>query len=87
LSDVILVLLSFLASSLSSQSAATSRAYALRYRDPFNQHSDLVRLSFANAIAGCSSTFVVNGSPTKTAMVDTVALGSSVSNQAAEFSS
>jgi MFS superfamily sulfate permease-like transporter len=54
-----------------AQSAATSRAYALRYRDRFNQSSDLVGLSLANAIAGCSSTFVVNGSPTKTAMVGT----------------
>jgi MFS superfamily sulfate permease-like transporter len=54
-----------------AQSAATSRAYALRYRDNFDQNSDLVGLSLANAIAGCSSTFVVNGSPTKTAMVDT----------------
>jgi hypothetical protein len=31
----------------------------------------LVGLSLANAIAGCSGAFVVNGSPTKTAMVDT----------------
>lgn len=54
-----------------AQSAATSRAYALRYRDSFSQNSDLVGLSLANAVAGCSSTFVVNGSPTKTAMVDT----------------
>jgi sulfate permease, SulP family len=54
-----------------AQSAATSRAYALRYRDTFNENVDLVGLSFANAFAGCSGTFVVNGSPTKTAMVDT----------------
>jgi high affinity sulfate transporter 1 len=54
-----------------AQSAATSRAYALRYRDHFSQNVDLVGLSLANAAAGCSSTFVVNGSPTKTAMVDT----------------
>jgi high affinity sulfate transporter 1 len=54
-----------------AQSAATSRAYALRYRDHFNQNVDLVGLSLANAAAGFSSTFVVNGSPTKTAMVDT----------------
>jgi high affinity sulfate transporter 1 len=54
-----------------AQSAATSRAYALRYRDNFSQNVDLVGLSLANAAAGCSSTFVVNGSPTKTAMVDT----------------
>ena len=49
-----------------AQSAATSRAYALRYRDHFSQNVDLVGLSLANAAAGCSSTFVVNGSPTKT---------------------
>jgi sulfate permease, SulP family len=54
-----------------AQSAATSRAYALRYRDNFKQNMDLVGLALANAAAGCSSTFVVNGSPTKTAMVDT----------------
>src|SRR5262245_66063999 len=54
-----------------AQSAATSRAYALRYRDNFSQNVDLVGLALANAAAGCSSTFVVNGSPTKTAMVDT----------------
>jgi MFS superfamily sulfate permease-like transporter len=54
-----------------AQSAATARAYAMRYRDRFSQNMDLVGLSLANAAAGCSSTFVVNGSPTKTAMVDT----------------
>lgn len=54
-----------------AQSAATSRAYALRYREEFSQNIDLVGLSFANIMAGCSSTFVVNGSPTKTAIVDT----------------
>jgi high affinity sulfate transporter 1 len=54
-----------------AQSAATSRAYALKYRDQFDQNMDLIGLSLANAAAGCSSTFVVNGSPTKTAMVDT----------------
>ena len=53
-----------------AQSAATSRAYALRYREQFSQNVDLVGLSLANIAAGCSSTFVVNGSPTKTAIVD-----------------
>jgi SulP family sulfate permease len=53
-----------------AQSAATSRAYALQYREPFNEDVDLVGLSLANAAAGCSSTFVVNGSPTKTAILD-----------------
>ncbi len=54
-----------------AQGAATSRAYALRYDDPFDEDVDLVGLSLANVAAGCSGTFVVNGSPTKTAMVDT----------------
>jgi sulfate permease, SulP family len=53
-----------------SQSAATSRAYALRYREDFSQNNDLVGLSLANVMAGCSGTFVVNGSPTKTAILD-----------------
>jgi MFS superfamily sulfate permease-like transporter len=53
-----------------AQSAATSRAYAMRYREEFSQSVDLVGLSFANIIAGCSGTFIVNGSPTKTAIVD-----------------
>jgi MFS superfamily sulfate permease-like transporter len=53
-----------------AQSAATSRAYALRYRDQLDQNEDVVGLALANVAAGCSSTFVVNGSPTKTAMVD-----------------
>jgi MFS superfamily sulfate permease-like transporter len=48
-----------------AQSAGTSRAYALRYRDHFSQSVDLIGLSLANAAAGCSSTFVVNGSPTQ----------------------
>ncbi len=65
-----------------AQSAATSRAYALRDRDAFNQNVDLVGLSFANVAAGCSGTFVVNGSPTKTAMVDTAGGRSQVSHLA-----
>ena len=53
-----------------AQSAATARAYALRYREPFDQNVDLVGLAAANIAAGSSGTFIVNGSPTKTAMVD-----------------
>jgi high affinity sulfate transporter 1 len=72
LADVMLVLpISFSCSIvILSQSAATSRAYALRYREDLNQNVDLVGLSLANVAAGCSGTFVVNGSPTKTAIVD-----------------
>ena len=53
-----------------AQSAATSRVYAFRYGERFSEDTDLVGLSVANLAAGLSGTFVVNGSPTKTAMVD-----------------
>jgi high affinity sulfate transporter 1 len=53
-----------------AQSAATSRAYAVKYKERFVENDDLVGLSAANLAAGFSSTFVVNGSPTKTEMVD-----------------
>ncbi len=53
-----------------AQSAATSRAYAARYKESFSENTDLVGLGLANIGAGLSGTFVVNGSPTKTQMVD-----------------
>jgi high affinity sulfate transporter 1 len=53
-----------------AQSAATSRAYAARYNERFSENTDLVGLGLANIGAGLSGTFVVNGSPTKTQMVD-----------------
>ncbi|HET6420972.1 MAG TPA: SulP family inorganic anion transporter [Geobacteraceae bacterium] len=53
-----------------AQSAATSRAYAARYNERFSENTDLVGLALANISAALSGTFVVNGSPTKTQMVD-----------------
>ena len=53
-----------------AQSAATSRAYATRYEEKFDENVDLVGLSLSNIAAALSGTFVVNGSPTKTEMVD-----------------
>jgi anti-anti-sigma regulatory factor len=53
-----------------AQSAATSRAYAAKNREQFDENVDLVGLGMANVAAGLSGTFVVNGSPTKTQMVD-----------------
>ncbi len=54
-----------------AQSAATSRAYAVKYEEEsFNEDTDLVGLGAANVAAAFSGTFVVNGSPTKTQMVD-----------------
>ena len=53
-----------------AQSAATSRAYAAKYEEPFSEATDLVGLGAANVAAALSGTFVVNGSPTKTQMAD-----------------
>jgi high affinity sulfate transporter 1 len=53
-----------------AQSATTSRAYAARYEEQFDENVDLVGLGLANVSAGFSGTFVVNGSPTKTQMVE-----------------
>ena len=53
-----------------AQSAATSSAYATRYDESFSENIDLVGLALANIGAGLSGTFVVNGSPTKTQIVD-----------------
>ena len=53
-----------------AQSAATSRAFATRYDESFSENTDLVGLALANIGAGMSGTFVVNGSPTKTQIVD-----------------
>lgn len=53
-----------------AQSAATARAYAFRHREALDENRDLAGLSAANVAAAISGTFVVNGSPTQTAMVD-----------------
>jgi sulfate permease, SulP family len=53
-----------------AQSAATSRAFAIRYDESFSENADLVGLALANIGAGLSGTFVVNGSPTQTQIVD-----------------
>ncbi|WP_157160245.1 SulP family inorganic anion transporter [Cupriavidus sp. BIS7] len=53
-----------------AQSAATARAYANRYNERGDDNLDIVGLAGANAVAALTGTFVVNGSPTKTEMVD-----------------
>jgi SulP family sulfate permease len=53
-----------------AQSAATARAYAAKYEESFSEDTDLIGLGAANVAAAFSGTFVVNGSPTKTQMVD-----------------
>lgn len=53
-----------------AQSAATARAYANRYNEQGDDNADIIGLAAANAAAAFTGTFVVNGSPTKTEMVD-----------------
>ncbi|MGF6261611.1 SulP family sulfate permease [Paraburkholderia youngii] len=53
-----------------AQSAATARAYANRYNEKGDDNADIIGLAAANAAAALTGTFVVNGSPTKTEMVD-----------------
>jgi SulP family sulfate permease len=53
-----------------AQSAATARVFALHYRERVDEDADILGLSAANATAAVSGAFVVNGSPTQTAMAD-----------------
>ena len=53
-----------------AQSAATSRVYALRHHERVDENADILGLAAANAGAALTGAFVVNGSPTQTAMAD-----------------
>jgi MFS superfamily sulfate permease-like transporter len=68
-----------------AQSAATSRAYAMKFSDTYNENLDLIGLSFANIAAGVSGTFVVNGSPTETEMVKSAGGGTQLTQLTAVF--
>jgi sulfate permease, SulP family len=65
-----------------AQSSVTARAYAAKHHQTLDENRDLLGISAANAAAALSGTFVVNGSPTQTAMVET----SGGSNQLAHLS-
>jgi len=53
-----------------TQSAATARIFAAKHYQEVNENIDLFGLSAANAMAALSGGFVVNGSPTQTAMME-----------------
>jgi high affinity sulfate transporter 1 len=53
-----------------AQSAATSRSFAAKHGQRVDINRDLVGLSGASFAAGLTGTFVVNGSPTKTEILD-----------------
>jgi sulfate permease, SulP family len=53
-----------------AQSAATARGFVFKYRESVDGDADILGLAAANAAAALSGTFVVNGSPTQTAMAE-----------------
>jgi MFS superfamily sulfate permease-like transporter len=61
-----------------AQSAATSRVYAVKHKERVNENADILGLAAANAVAAVSGAFVVNGSPTQTAMAERTGAGSQV---------
>lgn len=63
-----------------AQSAATSRAFAAIENERFSENTDLVGLAMANIGAALTGTFVVNGSPTKTQMVESAGGRSQISH-------
>jgi SulP family sulfate permease len=65
-----------------AQSAATSRAFGLRFHESVDSDADILGLAAANAAASLSGTFVVNGSPSQTAMVARMGAQSQVAQQA-----
>jgi sulfate permease, SulP family len=61
-----------------AQSAATSRVFAVRHHERVDEDADILGLAAANAAAAVSGTFVVNGSPTQTAMAESAGARSQV---------
>jgi high affinity sulfate transporter 1 len=53
-----------------AQSAATSRSFAMKHSERVDINKDILGLAGANIAAGLTGTFVVNGSPTKTEILD-----------------
>ena len=53
-----------------AQSAATARVYAVKHNERVDENADILGLAAANAAAAVSGAFVVNGSPTQTAMAE-----------------
>jgi sulfate permease, SulP family len=53
-----------------AQSAATARGFGQRYHESVDEDADILGLAAANFAAAVSGTFVVNGSPTQTAMAE-----------------
>ncbi len=65
-----------------AQSAATARGFAQRHHELTDQDADILGLSAANAAAAVTGTFVVNGSPSQTAMAEQAGASSQVAQVA-----
>ena len=53
-----------------AQSAATARVYGIKHHERVDENADILGVAAANAGAALTGAFVVNGSPTQTAMAD-----------------
>jgi sulfate permease, SulP family len=69
-----------------TQSSATARAFGVKHRKHPDENRDLLGLGLANTMAGLSGTFVVNGSPTQTAMLESCGGRSQLANLATAIS-
>jgi MFS superfamily sulfate permease-like transporter len=65
-----------------AQSSATSRVFAIRDHERVDANTDIMGLAAANAAAAVSGAFVVNGSPTQTAMAESAGARSQVAQLA-----
>ena len=65
-----------------TQSSATARAFGVKHHTVPDENRDLLGLGMANAVAGLTGTFVVNGSPTQTAMLESCGGRSQLANLA-----
>jgi MFS superfamily sulfate permease-like transporter len=68
-----------------TQSSATARAFDAKHNLESDENRDLLGLGTANIIAGFSGTFVVNGSPTQTAMLESCGGRSQLANVATDL--
>jgi len=63
-----------------AQSTATARAYAFEHSEEVDENKDILGLSLANGAAGLTGAFVVNGSPTKTEILENAGSRSQLSS-------
>ncbi|HET7096313.1 MAG TPA: SulP family inorganic anion transporter [Casimicrobiaceae bacterium] len=66
-----------------AQSAAAARIFAQRHHERLDENADILGLAAANAAAGVSGAFVVNGSLTQTAMGERAGARSQIAQLAA----